>query len=258
MFTLISILLTTANKHGYMPCDLLLSTLCSIPKDLRANICSSDNYRGIALSSCLSKIYDLTVLNRYNKELSTSDMQFAFKGKHGTTMCTLIMKEVMSHFKRNDSTVYAGLIDASKAFDRVRHDKLFRLLIQRKVPTVTIRLLLDSYKRQQLRTEWNKSYSTCFNTSNGIKQGSILSPVLFTVYMDSLLKKLEDSGYGCRIGQHYFGALSYADDLSLMCPTLYGFQQMLNICQTFGEENGVKYNPAKSVGVCVNQQKGYD
>ena len=255
MFTFISILLTTANRHGYMPCDLLLSTLCSIPKDVRANICSSDNYRGIALSSCLTKIFDLIVLNRYKNELSTSDMQFAFKGKHGTTMCTLVMKEVMSHFKRNGSAVYAGLIDASKAFDRVRHDKLFWLLIERKLPAVTIRLLLDSYKRQQLRTAWNKSYSEVFSTSNGIKQGSILSPVLFTVYMDSLLMKLEASGYGCKIGQHYFGALSYADDLSLLCPTLYGLQQMLNICQKFGEEYGVKYNPAKSVGLCVNQRQ---
>ena len=53
---------------------------------------------------------------------------------------------------------------------------------------------------------------------------------------------VEASGYGCKIGQHYFGAL---------CPTLYGFQQMLNICQKFGEE----YNPAKSVSLCVNRRQ---
>jgi len=254
LHTLIAILLTASTRHGYMPCELLISTLHSIPKDIRANICDSDNYRGIALSSCLAKVYDLIILDKFSKELCTSDMQYAFKAQHGTSMCTLVLKEVLSYFKRNGSDVFIGLVDASKAFDRVRHDKLFSLLIERGLPTVVIRLLLDSYRRQKLRTCWNKCCSQMFDTYNGIKQGSILSPVLFTVYMDSLLLKLEASGIGCKIGQHYFGALSYADDLSLLCPTLNGFQRMLSICQQFGEEFGVKYNPTKSVAMCVSRR----
>jgi hypothetical protein len=185
--TLIAILLTATTRHGYMPCELLISTLHSIPKDIRANICDSDNYHGIALSSCLAKVYDLIILNKYNKELCTSDMQYAFKGQHGTSMCSLILKEVAHYFKRNKSDVYIGLIDASKAFDRVRHDKLFALLIKRGLPAVVIRSLLDSFTRQKLCTSWNKCYSQTFDTYNGIKQGSILSPVLFTVYIDSSL-----------------------------------------------------------------------
>ena len=253
--SLIAILLTTSARHGYMPGELLLSTLHSIPKDCRAYICDSDNYRGIALSSCMTKIYDLVILKKYSRELSTSDMQYAFKKKLGTSMCTLVLKEVMSYFKRNKTNVYLGLIDASKAFDRVRHDKLFMLLIERKLPAVVLRLLLDSYRRQQLRTCWNDCCSENFDTFNGIKQGSILSPVLFTVYMDALLLKLEASGIGCTIGRHYFGALSYADDLTVLSPTLSGFQHMFNICEDFGEEYGVKYNPSKSVGLCVSRRQ---
>ena len=94
-----------------------------------------------------------------------------------------------------------------------------------------------------------------FTTSNGIKQGSILSPVLFTVYIDELLKTLESSSYGCTIGKHYFGAMGYADDLSTLCPTVFGLQQMLKLCDKFGEEYGVTYNPTKSKAIIYTTKK---
>lgn len=255
MHALIALLLTVCTKHGYIANEMLLSSLTSIPKDPRGNICDSENYRGIALSSCLSKIHDIIIMNKYSGKLCTSDMQYAFKGKHGTTMCTLMLKEVASYFKRNNSDIYMGLIDASKAFDRVRHDRLFLLLIERKLPAVIIRIMLDSYKRQKLFTKWNTCSSQQFGILNGIKQGSVISPILFTVYMDVLLLRLEACGYGCKIGSYYYGALSYADDLTLLCPTVSGFQKMLKICETFGSEYAVKYNPSKSVAMCISRKR---
>ena len=133
LHTLLSLLLTTSIRHGYMPDDLLLATLSSIPKDPRADLCNSENYRGIALSSCLSKIFDIIVLKKHSKLLCTSDMQYAFKPKHGTTMCTMVLKEVSKYYMRNKSDVYIGMLDASKAFDRIRHDRLFEILLKRQL-----------------------------------------------------------------------------------------------------------------------------
>ena len=53
----------------------------------------------------------------------------------------------------------------------------------------------------------------------GVKQGGVLPPILFSVYIDELLKRLKESEYGCYIGNTYFGALSNADDVTLLCPT---------------------------------------
>ena len=253
LHAIIAILLNTSTKHGHLPCELLVSTLTSIPKNIRHNVCDIENYRGIALSSCVSKIHDIIILNRYSQHFSTSHMQYAFKDKHGTTMCTLMLKEIASYYKRNKSETFIAMVDASKAFDRIRHDKLFAILIKRKLPAVIIRILLDAYKRQQMRVKWNKSISQTFSTLNGIKQGSISSPILFTVYIDVLLEHLEQSGFGCRIGGHYFGALSYADDLTLICPSPSGLQKMLKICETFGNDFDVKYNPSKSVLMCIGK-----
>ena len=92
--------------------------------------------------------------------------------------------------------------------------------------------------------------SHVFQTVNGVRQGGVLSPVLFTLYTDVLLHRLEDSGFGCTVGQEYFGVLCYADDITLLSPTLYGLQNMLAICEQFGNEYNINYNPKKTVCLC--------
>ena len=252
---ILALILTTATRHGHMPNELLLASVTSIPKDVRSDLCNSDNYRGIALSSCLSKIYDIIILRKYSNLLCTSEMQYAFKSDHGTTLCTLALKEVTKYYLRNRSDVFIGMLDASKAFDRLCHEKLFNILIERNIPPVVIRILFDSYRRQKLRTVWNGCYSEQFGILNGVKQGGIASPVLFTIYMDVLLQRLELCGAGCTIGNNYFGALSYADDLAILSPTIKGLQVMLNVCETFGKEFGVTYNPSKSVALHITKQR---
>ena len=61
---------------------------------------------------------------------------------------------------------------------------------------------------------------------NGVKQGAVISPILFAIF---LIAKLASSGYGCRISQHFVAALSYADDITLLSPSLKGLQYMVNI-----------------------------
>ena len=113
------------------------------------------------------------------------------KAKHSTVMCSLTVKEVIHYYVNNGSDVHASCVDASKAFDRVRHDKLFQLLIEREIPAIALRALLDVYQRQVMRTVWKGELSSQFNTTNGIRQGGVVSPVLFCIYMDVLLLKLE-------------------------------------------------------------------
>ena len=71
------------------------------------------------------------------------------------------------------------------------------------------------------QTAWVKlagKQSSSFRITNGTRQGSVLSPVLFSVYLDDLLKDLRKLGLGCHIGGLWFGALGYADDLILLAP----------------------------------------
>ena len=68
---------------------------------------------------------------------------------------------------------------------------------------------------------------------NRVKQGSVLSAILFTIYVDKLLIMLRDSGLGCKIDNCYTGPISYADDITLSCPRGHGLNRMLDICNNF-------------------------
>ncbi len=97
-------------------------------------------------------------------------MQYAFNKGHSTMMCILVLKEVINYYLNNNSDVYTCLIDATKAFDRIRYDKLFQILIDREMPALAVRSMLDLYQRQVVRTVWKGHLSRGFGTSNGICQ----------------------------------------------------------------------------------------
>ncbi len=239
-------LLKVIFSHSYTPKALLRAKIVSIPKDRLGDLSTSDNYRGIALCICLSKIIDLVILHKYSEELRTNSLQFAYKKSHSTVQCTTVLKEVVRYFWSGNSDVHACFVDATKAFDKVNFSKLFELLLQRNLPRSVLRLLLDSYERQVVTAFWDGSESDPFPVCNGVRQGAVLSATLFAVYMDELLRRLEESGIGCHIGNHYFGALAYADDLTLICPTFEGLRKMICTIEEFGTEYCMSFNPKKT------------
>ncbi len=63
-----------------------------------------------------------------------------------------------------------------------------------------------------------------------LNKGGVFSPILFTIYMDELLIKLKKSGVECHIGYVFVAALAYADDVTLICPTLKSLNVLIKIC----------------------------
>jgi hypothetical protein len=88
--------------------------------------------------------------------------------------------------------------------------------------------------------------SSYFGVTNGVKQGGVLSPTLYSVYIDDMLKRLEQSGYGCHVGDVYTGSVAYADDLILLSPTLRGLDEMIKICELYAAEHNIIFNGKKS------------
>ncbi len=117
--------------------------------------------------------------------------------------------------------------------------------------------MLDSYERQNVTAFWNGSESAPFDICNGVRQGAVLSATLFAVYMDELLYRLEASGIGCHVGDMYFGALAYADDLTLLCPTIEGLRKMIDVVESFGVEYCMTFNALKTQCMKFSQTKYY-
>lgn len=250
-----SILMKCMLSHGYTPNDLLVSMLVSIPKDNKASLSNTDNYRGIALCNALCKVIDLWILDRFSTKLCSSIHQYAFKESHSTVLCSVVFKETVEYFKNKGSNTYACLLDASKAFDRLHYGKLFSILLKRKIDPIIVRFVMDTYLRQKLYAQWNGHTSDQILTYNGVRQGAVLSPVLFCLYIDELLCKLEKLPYGCRIGTKYFGSFCYADDLTLVSPSVSGLQHMVHECEKFGKEYDILFNSSKSKAICFGSSK---
>ena len=131
----------------------------------------------------------------------TSSHQFGFKAKHSTDACIYILKEAVEFYASQQSSVYLCFLDASKAFDRVNHCVLFDKLLKRGVPGYLVRILSYWYSNQKMSIRWGSIMSEAFNVSNGVRQGGILSPYLFNIYMDDLSYnyKLKKKYAGCKI-----------------------------------------------------------
>jgi len=92
-------------------------------------------------------------------------------------------------------------LDAAKAFDKINHWTLFHKLLAKKCPVIIVRLLSVWYAKQNFYIAWGSKVSDSFSVSNGVRQGGILSPALFNVYMDDLSLDLSKSATGCFINR---------------------------------------------------------
>ena len=241
--------------HGHIPQLLLRGTVTHIPKDLRGKLNESINYRGIVLCICLMKVFEDMIVTVYHDIFKTSDLQFSYKKGHSTSTATLTLKELIRYYRVRGSKVYAVSLDASKAFDRVRHDRLFDILYRRGLPPIVLRTVMYMYENQESRCRYFLAHSEYYRLSNGTRQGGVASPILFLVYMDELYKKLVLAGFGLYMGTVFMGVIGYADDMLLLATNLYSLNKMLKICEQFGREFDVMYNPTKSKCIVFGEKK---
>ena len=191
--------------HAHVSGFLLISSMVPLLKDKLGEITSSNNYRSIAISSLIMKIFDLVIISEFSEYLNLDDLQFSYQSEVSTSMCTWVAVESISYFLRNDSEVYTCLMD--KAFDTVQHSHLFKKLLEQGMPAIVVRFILISYKNQKANVKWNGKESHYFSIGNGVKQGAILSAILYCIYTNGLFQELRRKNIGCFVGQSYVGVI---------------------------------------------------
>ena len=166
-------------------------------------------------------------------------------------MHIFVMKEIIDFYNSALSPVYACYIDASKAFDKVNHWFLLNKLLDRNLPKCIVRLLMMWFSTQTFIVHWGSSYSSAFGVTNGVRQGGILSPFFFNIYVDHLSTHLSSVKTGCFINGECMNHLFYADDAVLLAPTPGSLQELIDICNDFASANDMTYNFKKSLCTAV-------
>ena len=133
-------------------------------------------------------------------------------------------------------------MDMTKAFDLLQHSVLFKKLLKTRIPPIFLRLLIVMYLEQQANVKWMDSYSDTFPLSNGVRQGGVISAILYCFYGNELFRSLRNSGLGCWINDNYHGIFGYSDDNLLLAPSTYALQKMVEKAESFAYEHGLKFS----------------
>ena len=229
LYKILSLLFNLILQLGVVPSEFGQGLLIPIPKDSGARgILKVSQFRGITISPVISKVFEHCILKLFKTYLYSSDRQFGFKKKIGCNHAIFAVRKTIDYFVENGSTVNMCCLDVASAFDRVNYRGLFLKLLDRGVPMNLINVLNDWYCKSECMVKWGNCISKAFPLTAGVRQGGVLSPILFSVYVDNILRNLNN--LGCHMFGICMGSFLYADDLVLLAPSVEALQEMITIC----------------------------
>ena len=218
---------------GQWPEDWTSSVFITIPKKGDLTVC--DNYRTIALISHASKILLSIILKRMEEKLNVEipEEQAGFRKGRGTSDQIFNLQMLLQKKVAANTPIYIAFIDYRKAFDSVSHQKMSRTLLEMGFPSHIAAIVQALYISQKAAVQVDGDLTNWFTVGKGVRQGCILSPALFNIYSEMIMRiALEDSQLGASIGGRCVSNLRYADDVALIAedePTLQELLQNINL-----------------------------
>ena len=137
-------------------------------------------------------------------------------------------------------------MDISKAFDSVSHSLLMKKLLQYGIPVMYVNIIKYWYSNQIVKVRYGSEYSDEWTLCNGVRQGGVLSGLFFNIYIDSLIDKISNSKFGCKLGITTSNIIAYADDIVLLAPTCSSLQILIDIAYNEACLLDLEFNALKS------------
>jgi len=179
-----------------VPGDFCNGIIVPVLKSKHGDATKLNMYRAITLSPVLSKLFELVLHNLFKDFLTSDQLQFGFKKKSSCSHALFAFNESIKYYMSNQTKVFTAFLDASKAFDKVLHNGLFVKLLRRNVPVSLVLLLRNWYNHLQCCVRWQNKTGYSFPVFCGVRQGGVLSPYLFAMYVNDPINTLRLSGYG--------------------------------------------------------------
>ena len=244
-------------KFGRVPTGFGLSFTVPLPKNNSATFNKSlsvDDFRGISISPVISKVFEKCILDRYVRFLETSDHQFGFKKDSGCSNAIHSVRTLIDNFVNNRSTVNICALDLSKAFDKMSHSGLFLKLMSKMIPKNLLSTLEHWFSISETCIRWGNCFSKFIVLTCGIRQGGVLSPYLFAVFIDDVIKLVHNSNYGCNIGIFNCSIFLYADDILIVAPSVLALQKLILLVEQYLCDIDMTLNVKKSMCMRIGPQ----
>ena len=235
---------------GYFPntlCDALI-----VPIYKKGNTADPGNYRGISLLSCMTKLFT-SILNKRliswaeNNDVIT-DAQFGFKPLHSTVDAIFALQTIVNNYLSNKTRLYCCFVDFKRAFDTVDRVKMWQKISKLGIRGKALKIIQSLYSNVKSSVLLNGKLSDFFDNNIGVLQGEIISPLLFSLYVNDCEVDFISSGIApIELQELSLFLLMYADDMVVFSESASGLQFLLNSL--------VMYTDKWSLSVNVNKTK---
>ena len=220
----------------------------------------TNNFRGIAVSSCFGKLFNKMLQKRFEKLAQKNHFISPSQGSgkagsrtadHLLVLRFLVDKYVLGQGKK----LYSCFVDLQKAFDTVPRSKLFyKLLKEYSVGGKFLKILQEIYRGNKMFVKTNNGLLQPFETTIGVKQGCVLSPILFNIFIDKINEVFDESCAPIKINNLNLNCLLWADDLVIFSQTAEGLQNSIDKMKVFYKNLGLKINVKKTKIMIFNKR----
>ena len=220
------------------------------------------NYRGISLLCILSKLFCSIINQRITKwaikEKIFSESQLGFMKGNRTSDALSIMHNIIDKYcHANQDKFYACFVDFRKAFDKVPRDIFLQKLSSIGLHGSIFNVIKSMYTGDKGRVILGENMSREFHVNQGVRQGCVLSPTLFNIFLSDFEKTMTSNPEGNPVflnESEKLSCLIWADDIVILSETKNGLQSQLNRLSAYSDKNILPVNTDKTKCICFNRQ----
>lgn len=227
-------------KTGRVPSSWKTALIVPVPK--KGDLCLIQNYRPISLTEPLRKLFEHCLLRFINTRIGSSFLtQGGFRTNHCCNDMILVLQEAALKYK---SDLHTAFLDIRAAYDSVDRRILWRRCRNRGLSRECVDLLKELFDHNSGQVVVGGKRSDPFHIESGVLQGSVLSPCLYSIFIDDLARELSEMNKS-NVGTAEINCILYADDIALFSDDPLVLQELLHKCADHARRNRYRFNASK-------------
>ncbi|KAI8491212.1 hypothetical protein Bbelb_308450 [Branchiostoma belcheri] len=245
-------------QEGQVPRDWQEGVIVKLPK--KGDLSNCNNWRGITLLSIPGKVFCAVLLRRLKKAVDCllREEQAGFRSNRSCTEQIFTLRNIIEQCLEHQTPLALNFIDFKKAFDSIHRETLWNIALSYGIPARFVRIFKSLYENSRCCVRTEGGTTDFFNIITGVRQGCILSPFLFLITIDFVLRKTTGDGKeGIRWREESrLADLDFADDLALLSENNQGLQHLTTKLETSSGKVGLRVSSEKTKAMEVGNHTG--